>query len=693
MSDVETTYGKRLLARVAGICRLALVAAAVLAVAPARPAGAGNGDCFEWLRAEPEVRAGQRVAWDTRRNVLVMFGGASEVRRTAPGDTWEWNGRRWRQAADAGPPPRTGSDMVYDERRGVVVLFGGLDENGGLLRDTWEWDGISWTRREVEGPAPRWRIALAYDSDRGVTVLAGGLSEAAGYYDTWEWDGLAWTLREAGQSPSAWYSNMVYDRKRRTMVYFAGETGELWEWAGEVWTRRDAPGPARRHAPSFAYDSRRGVSVLVGGADGQRRLDDVWDWDGERWTEHQTPLPNARVSADMTYDPAGGRLVLMGGEADLHDYLRQFTSDIWEYSNGTWQRVRGSAPPPHDDPHLVYDTAHGLTVLMGDLAGRYVWEWTGRQWRVRQAANPRFQFVRQAAYDPELEETIVIAFQYPIQLWTWRRPYWRAYTIRNAPSIGGGGLLAFDEGRSVAVIVGSDGQTWEWSDRQDRLDLRSYEGPGGSSAMTYDSARGVCVLRSGRQPNAGQTWEWDGQSWKVVSSEGPGNVSSHAMTYDTRRGRTVMFGGLGYGAPSNEVWRWNGEHWLKLETTGTSSPSPRQSPGFVYDRQRDVFVAFGGQVQGSRDDGETWELRPVVCCDDVETLTTKCKKSAMVAILHLVTDRHDGTRVTLIADGHWRDATVHGDRARVRFPRLTGPLDIEMETPSGCGLRWEAECE
>src|SRR5690242_14087638 len=74
------------------------------------------------------------------------------------------------------PGPRVQHAMCYDSDRHVVVLFGGAaDANspfgGSAMGDTWEFDGARWRFRSLAGPPPRAKHALAYDSDRHVTVL------------------------------------------------------------------------------------------------------------------------------------------------------------------------------------------------------------------------------------------------------------------------------------------------------------------------------------------------------------------------------------------------------------------------------------------------------------------------------------------------------------------------------------------
>jgi hypothetical protein len=127
----------------------------------------------------------------------VLFGGASEPPganqpQTFYNDTWIWNGERWRQAAEGGPPGRYAHGMVFDERAGVVLLYSGAAAHRGVpLSDMWRWDGERWTEIPLTGPTPghRYQPVMVYDRARDRTVLYGGIG---GPNDTWEWDGRRW---------------------------------------------------------------------------------------------------------------------------------------------------------------------------------------------------------------------------------------------------------------------------------------------------------------------------------------------------------------------------------------------------------------------------------------------------------------------------------------------------------------------
>jgi hypothetical protein len=96
----------------------------------------------------PGPRTGPGAAYDSKRGVTVVFGGVGNSGFL--GDLWAWTGLEWRKLADAsaaGPVPRAMGQLAYDPRRDRVVLFGG--RNGwpdGDLNDTWEWDGATWRR-------------------------------------------------------------------------------------------------------------------------------------------------------------------------------------------------------------------------------------------------------------------------------------------------------------------------------------------------------------------------------------------------------------------------------------------------------------------------------------------------------------------------------------------------------------------
>lgn len=146
----------------------------------------------------PAARQGHVFVYDQRRGRTVLFGGSgtAPAGQRAPqfSDTWEFDGQRWLEIKASGPAPRTSAGAAYDSKRGVVIVFGGISA-GAFLADTWSWNGSEWKTLADAGPDPRAMGYLAYDAGRDRVVLFGGRK---GYpngdlNDTWEWDGVKWT--------------------------------------------------------------------------------------------------------------------------------------------------------------------------------------------------------------------------------------------------------------------------------------------------------------------------------------------------------------------------------------------------------------------------------------------------------------------------------------------------------------------
>ena len=104
-------------------------------------------DGTRWTRddAPSPARSHARMTFDRGLNALVVAGGLPAsglglLRR---------NGHAWAALDTAdGPDARYMGEVAYDERRKVLVLFGGAGTDGmSVFDDTWEFDGTSWKRR------------------------------------------------------------------------------------------------------------------------------------------------------------------------------------------------------------------------------------------------------------------------------------------------------------------------------------------------------------------------------------------------------------------------------------------------------------------------------------------------------------------------------------------------------------------
>ena len=252
----------------------------------------------------PGLRRHIKLAYDSARDRLVLYGGYDNSGRTILGDTWEWDGTRWHRFAVEGPGPRSSYALVYDAARAQIVLFGGLSDQG-TMGDMWAWNGVQWTKLADAGPSPRGEASAVYDPRTREIILAGGFPYERVTFpngrstwsvlrdqiaaDTWAWNGTTWRLLD--DAGIARFSPMSIDPASGAPIRIAGESagsfhGDMLHWSAGGWR---VVGNARiptRHGPAATLDTRRNRVVLYGGStQGGEAFGDLWEWDGTRWTE------------------------------------------------------------------------------------------------------------------------------------------------------------------------------------------------------------------------------------------------------------------------------------------------------------------------------------------------------------------------------------------------------------------------
>ena len=296
---------------------------------------------------------------------------------------------QWALVSVEGPAPRAHHAMAWDSCRDVVVLFGG-DYDGtlsGRFGDTWEWNGSEWILRSTTGPTPRTGHAMSFDSTRCRTVLFGGAGESNALDDTWEWNGTTWTQEctNGCTHPAGRYaSGMTYDPAHQVIVLFGGTLpgstflNDTWKWDGSTWMEvpTTAPRPSPRTAPAMGYDPASQRIVLFGGSLVPMICgavsDETWDLDlstnPATWTAIMTsPHPSPRiVGSQIVYDPIGVRMLLFGGT----DFCSTSFSDTWAYNAGMWTQIpTPTAPAARHSHDMVYDTMRQEVVLFGGDLG------------------------------------------------------------------------------------------------------------------------------------------------------------------------------------------------------------------------------------------------------------------------------------------------------------------------------------
>ena len=163
-----------------------------------------DGQWKELKIAGPGSRIHFGMVYDPHRNKVILYGGYNGGRDLLQ-DTWEFDGKQWKQVTTEGPGPRGRLTMVYDESRKLSILYGGdvwkkkvdttISADGELwdLRgDTWGWDGTKWKKLSSDGPE-RMLPALGYDPLRKKLVLfGGGDAFQNNHADTWEFEKDKW---------------------------------------------------------------------------------------------------------------------------------------------------------------------------------------------------------------------------------------------------------------------------------------------------------------------------------------------------------------------------------------------------------------------------------------------------------------------------------------------------------------------
>ncbi|MEZ5966957.1 MAG: kelch repeat-containing protein [Planctomycetota bacterium] len=306
----------------------------------------------------PSVTLGMGLAFDSRRDRLVAFGGSNLL--FVQEATWEWNRTDWERVG-GGPPGSSGYRAVYDAGRGVPLLFA-VDGQSTVS----EWDGRRWTPASLVQTAPgRAYVALGYDRIRRNVVRFGGadLSNLVIVDETWTFDGSAWQLRAPTASPGPVVNAaMAFDEVRGSLILFGGShitrglLDETWEWNGNDWTQLH-PGtrPGRRQFHAMAYDRRRQRIVLLGA---NTTLSDTWEWDGNTWTQAGSqPLVATRIPA-LAYDAARQRVVLFGAGANVDEH--------WEWDGSNWARRQPAVvPPPRSEAAMTFDETRECVVMFG----------------------------------------------------------------------------------------------------------------------------------------------------------------------------------------------------------------------------------------------------------------------------------------------------------------------------------------
>lgn len=316
-------------------------------------------DGVDWTLAEsrllPEQRGGAVALADPARGRILLYGGY----RDGVGVTSElvaWSGPQWQPLpAAVSPPPRLSPVLAFDTRRDRIVMHG-----GGSQTDTWEYDGATW--RQIVTATTPWPAltAMAYDPVRGRCVAYGAdYNPPFTPSNTWFFDGTDWQLATtAHQPPPRHQPVLTYDATHDVVAMYGGAALGTLTVRTDTWWLQDGDwrqqNPQVRPPVAYAIgagDAARGRFVVATGATLGTLAPGGWyEYDGQRWS----PLPVADgpwidyVSRYvMVDDPATGRLLTIGVWGDVWAYqpppLATFAALGTGCANGPAPRL-GAAP-------------------------------------------------------------------------------------------------------------------------------------------------------------------------------------------------------------------------------------------------------------------------------------------------------------------------------------------------------------
>jgi len=223
----------------------------------------------------------------SKRGVGWVFGGQSGA--YSMDDIMEYDGTTWTLVTPSPRPSgRAGAGLAYDGKRDVVVLFGGLNTYGSyftLMGDTWEHSSGGFSAKTpATKPTGRWATQMGYDPKRDVVVMYGGQTGTSGAVtstlgDTWEWSGTDWKAITPTASPPALAGGaLLWDEVGARLVLVGGNSVDNYSYDGVTWTKLTTSGFARRLQGAFVYDSTRKTMLAYGGMSSSGALYGMSGW-------------------------------------------------------------------------------------------------------------------------------------------------------------------------------------------------------------------------------------------------------------------------------------------------------------------------------------------------------------------------------------------------------------------------------
>jgi hypothetical protein len=479
---------------------------------------------------KPSFRSNGAMAFDAARGKVVLFGGSDAVSGISTDNTtWLWDGVNWTAAATpSGPSARYGHSMAFDPIRSRVVLVGGWTWNPQAsgyqtTGETWEWDGSLWLQAANPLPQGQSSASFVFDSSRGVPLLVGGADRMGTVFSAaWSWDGISWQqIPTSTIAPPPRYGSVAAYDPIKDLIVFSGGSDDTWELIGTNWLERP-PRPSRRTLHAAAYDPNTKGVLVFGGLGTSGFLDDTWLWNGKQWRQlSPTTSPPARHRAAAATDFKRGKVILFGGEAQTGITYSEL-NDTWEWDGTNWKQLMPPTSPSIRQMHSMAWVPPFEAILLfggyGSATGLIpqTWSWNGSTWTqltpLLQPVNGTGQAMAWSAPDSE-----IVLFDGnqgpgdpPPETWTWDGGSWtkrpELKSLSESPRLNRGHAVASSSGGAILWGGNNDGTTWRW--RQGAWNTMNVAGPPGRADHTLveDPQRHRVVLFGGAMRN--DLWEY-----------------------------------------------------------------------------------------------------------------------------------------------------------------------------------------
>lgn len=325
----------------------------------------------EKLNVVPAGRSQHAAAFDSRKGLMLIFGGEKHFKNANPSSLaidnklWAWNQSGWSSLSETGPSLRNDAKMVCHSKNRKTYLYGGRINQAGkveVLAEFWEWDGNKWTLLSASAaPGRMLHTNLVYDPQRNRIVLFGGVNiDEKGFSNAlWEWDGKGWQKIEAPNPPAPRIAHsMVYSAALKKTLIIGGVSikdekfSEVWAWDGQNFELLDS------HLPSIelgnynaaCMDEKGKLQMLLFGRSTQlatlkelepgKNLSDTWIWDGTNWTKLDLDIaPSLREGQSLVYDQKHKQVILFGGGA-REEANYDNPNDVWVFKKGRWKPIK-----------------------------------------------------------------------------------------------------------------------------------------------------------------------------------------------------------------------------------------------------------------------------------------------------------------------------------------------------------------